>query len=250
MEQITQWVTDNWVLLLAIGAAIETLAGIIPDKWVPYIGAIRTFFRVLKGKGKAGKASVGAMAVLAVLGALVLMAAGCAGMTHDQKLSAAQLIAGEAGFYVAQNNPEAAAIIAVTYEDIKSNQGLAYKASVASGLKWMLDQNNIKGSERLANSAERLLGIFGVPLPAPMAVDTAWLMQFDEPDIRSVAEAFIEGMGKPTSSVDEFRDNLRATMLENRFQFEIDHAAEIADMKTGGDRYLGRIRALRDSMVQ
>jgi hypothetical protein len=78
MEQITKWVTDNWILLLAIGAALETLAGMIPDKWVPYIGALRTFSRVIKGKGKSGKASVGAMAIIAILSAAVLMS-GCAG---------------------------------------------------------------------------------------------------------------------------------------------------------------------------
>ena len=77
MEQITQWVTDNWVLLLAIGAAIETLAGIIPDKWVPYIGAIRTFFRVLKGKGKTGTGVLEVIfGIFLAIGAIVYAIAG------------------------------------------------------------------------------------------------------------------------------------------------------------------------------
>ena len=134
------------------------------------------------------------MKALAAL--LISMAMVACAMTGTQQMSAAKIIARNAGFYVAQNNPEASVAIAVAYQKIEQYQGDSYKAGVASGLKWMLDQKNIKGSARLAQDAADLLALFGVPVPEPQSVDTAWLMQFDESSVRTVAEAFIEGMNQ------------------------------------------------------
>ena len=131
--------------------------------------------------------------VLALSIAVTMVA--CA-MTSTQQMSAAKIIARNAGYYVALNNPEAAVAINVAYQTIEQYQGESYKAGVVSGLKWMLDQKNIKGSDRLAQDASDLLNLFGVPVPEPANVDLAWLQQFDEPSIRAVAEAFISGMNQ------------------------------------------------------
>ena len=134
------------------------------------------------------------MKALAAL--LISMAMVACAMTGTQQMSAAKIIARNAGYYVALNNPEVAVSINVAYQTIEQYQGESYKAGVASGLKWMLDQKNIKGSDRLAQDAADLLNLFGVPVPEPANVDLAWLQQFDEQSIRAVAEAFISGMNQ------------------------------------------------------
>lgn len=48
-----EWISDNWGLLIAISAAIDALAGFLPDKYLAYIGVIRRIVGVLKKTPKA-----------------------------------------------------------------------------------------------------------------------------------------------------------------------------------------------------
>ena len=61
------------------------------------------------------------MKALAAL--LISMAMVACAMTGTQQMSAAKIIARNAGFYVAQNNPEASVAIAVAYQKIEQYQG-------------------------------------------------------------------------------------------------------------------------------
>ena len=117
-------------------------------------------------------------------------------MTGTQQMSAAKIIARNAGYYVALNNPGASVAIAEAYKQIEQYKGASYKASFTAGLRWLLKQDNIQGSDRLAQDAADLLNLFGVPVPEPAKVDLTWVDQFDESDLRLVAEAFFDGMNQ------------------------------------------------------
>ena len=132
-----------------------------------------------------------------VLSSIFIAAAmvACA-MTGPQQMSAAKIIARNAGYYVALNNPGASVAIAEAYKQIEQYKGASYKASFTAGLRWLLKQDNIQGSDRLAQDAADLLNLFGVPVPEPASVDLTWVDQFDESDLRLVAEAFFEGMNQ------------------------------------------------------
>ena len=134
------------------------------------------------------------MKALAAL--LISMAMVACAMTGPQQMSAAKIIARNAGYYVALNNPGASVAIAEAYKQIEQYKGASYKASFTAGLRWLLKQDNIQGSDRLAQDAADLLNLFGVPVPEPAKVDLTWVDQFDESDLRLVAEAFFEGMNQ------------------------------------------------------
>lgn len=48
MEELTKYIP----IAIAIGALIDSLAGFIPDKWVPYIGVVRRVVRRVLGISK------------------------------------------------------------------------------------------------------------------------------------------------------------------------------------------------------
>lgn len=67
--EIINWIQDNWALLLAISAAIDALAGFLPDRWLAYIGLIRRVIMALKPGGT--------KVMLALIGLLIMQ--GCSG---------------------------------------------------------------------------------------------------------------------------------------------------------------------------
>jgi hypothetical protein len=52
MDFITDLVVEYWPLLLALAAGLDTLAGVIPDKYVPYVGLIKRVFVTIKNRGE------------------------------------------------------------------------------------------------------------------------------------------------------------------------------------------------------
>lgn len=66
---IINWIQDNWALLLAISAAIDALAGFLPDRWLAYIGLVRRVIMALKPGGT--------KIMLALIGLLIMQS--CSG---------------------------------------------------------------------------------------------------------------------------------------------------------------------------
>ena len=133
--------------------------------------------------------------IIAVICLAALVTIGCAAL-EDRNMAAAKIIARNAGYYIALNNPGAADAVNVAYATMEQYSGESYKASVLSGFKWLLDQKNVKGSDKLAADAMDLMAIFGLPVPKPVDMDLAWVNQFDEGQIRELADAFLQGMNQ------------------------------------------------------
>ena len=133
--------------------------------------------------------------IIAVICLMGIVIVGCATM-EGKNMAAAKIIARNAGYYIAMNNPGAADAINVAYAKMEQYSGESYNASVLSGFKWLLDQENVKGSDKLAADAMDLMAIFGLPVPKPVEMDLAWINQFDEGQIRELADAFLQGMNR------------------------------------------------------
>jgi hypothetical protein len=200
MDYIMGIINEYWPLFIAAGVALDFIVGKIPDKYVPYIGALRRFFGALKGKGKTGETIWAIPAVLAAtLGGLALLGlclGGCATKpTKAQYIAGAKIIAREAGNLVAMNNPEMATAVRLGYNMIKDEDGDEFRALFANGLQQMLAAEGVAGSERLAKSAADLLAVFGLDVPDTGMIDAEYLEKFAVGDIKDIAVAFIEGMG-------------------------------------------------------
>jgi hypothetical protein len=169
------------------------------------------------------------------------MVAGCATTpTKSQYIAGAKAIAREAGNLVAMNNPKMAAEVKLVYNMIKDDDGDEFRALFANGLQQMLEAEGVAGSSRLAQSAVDLMAAFGLDVPKTDMINAKYLEKFAIEDIKTIAEAFIEGMAGALPDdqsgitdcfdLDGFRGDLVATLRKSRAEFKLEHADQINEL--------------------
>ena len=213
---------------------------------------------------QSGKASVGVMAALAIFGAMALLAAGCA--TGPSQYAAdnpdSYLIRAidAAGFSPEGTQEMVSAVIQAeiamgtfTREDVLAYIG-ALEKGIDQGATYgemnaLLEKYAARYAARSGPATHAAVLAYYLFRPKLQVPDLAApIIEADRNVLRDLFAAVRADLGEPTSSIDEFRENLRASLSRNRIQFEIDHAAEIADLKTGANRYLDRMTKVRSNL--
>ena len=128
--------------------------------------------------------------------------------------------------------------------EVYLNDGASYADAKALAERYMM--RYMAKSDPISHAAVLAYYVFKPKLNIP---DLGMpIVEADRKVLQDLFAAVRADLGEPTSSVDEFRKNLRASMLENRIQFEIDHASEIADLKTGANQYLVRMAKVQSDL--
>ncbi len=111
----------------------------------------------------------------------------------DKSVAPAKIIARKAGKYVALNNPAVAVSVTTGYAAIEALEGDDFRGAFLDGLESYLESEGIAGSAELRADAEDILDIFGFDLAAT-SIDLPFLQNFEVGNIKTIVNAFIEGM--------------------------------------------------------
>ena len=124
---------------------------------------------------------------------------GCASLPTESKLSVARIIARNAGYYMVDHHTPLAKRISTGYAAIEGADGAAYQEAIRALLSQALMDQGVRRSDRLLADAADILGLFGVALPDPDNVTLEWVQGLNIGNLRSVAEAFVEGLNSPVA---------------------------------------------------
>jgi len=146
------------------------------------------------------KKTIRIMTALGIItGICIIMVQGCATMPVESKLPMARIIARNAGYYTIDHHAGLAQRISTGYAAVQNSDGLAYQESIRALLSQALMDQGVRRSDRLLGDAKDILTMFGVAFPDPDNVTLAWVQGFDIAGLRSVIEAFVDGLNSPVA---------------------------------------------------
>ena len=208
----------NAVMLLVI-SAVKGLGIDVPDEFYPAMLALVPLVNIAlrivtngavtltsKPAGQDGRAALALLSGISLVCIAVLPA--CTTTTTDvngntvatetqfdseKALTSARLIARKAGKYVGRNNPEVAEKVTEAYAEMAALDDDAFRGKFLDGLDWYLSSRGISGSDELREDAGDILDLFGFNIDLT-TIDLAFLQRFQVESIKSVAQAFIQGL--------------------------------------------------------
>jgi hypothetical protein len=134
-----------------------------------------------------------------ITGLCLVMAQGCASLPTESKLSVARIIARNAGYYMVDHHTALAKRISTGYAAIQGADDAGYQEAIRALIAQALMDKGVRRSDRLLADAADILSLFGVAIPNPDNVTLEWIQGLNIGNLRSVAEAFVEGLNSPVA---------------------------------------------------